>query len=85
MAIELAIKRDGQDWLRISIDKENQAMEGEDMINLGNVTHVDVADAEHKLKTLNNGDRPFEVTVNEGGRLWLIVGTDSGFEGLRSF
>jgi hypothetical protein len=52
------------------------------MINLGNVAHPDVADTEYRIKTLNNEERPFEVTADEGGRLWLIVGTDSGFEWL---
>ena len=52
------------------------------MINLGNIAHPDVVDTEYRIKTLNNVERPFEVTTDEGGRLWLIVGTDSGFEGL---
>lgn len=82
--IEPAIERDGQDWLRMTIDKGNQASEGEDMINLGNVAHPDVAGTEYRIKTLNNEERPFDVTADEGGRLWLIVGTDSGFEGLTS-
>ena len=67
------------------IDKGNQASEGESMINLGNVIHPEVAGDEYKIKTLHNQGRPFEVATDTEGRIWMIVGTDSGFEGLSAF
>ena len=52
------------------------------MINLGDVTHPDVTGDEFLLKTLDSQDRQFEAVTDDEGRIWLIVGTDSGFEGL---
>jgi hypothetical protein len=69
----------------MDIDKGNQEREGRDMINLGNVAHPELGDGtgeEYKIKSLTNEERPFEVTTDADGALWLIVGTDSGFEGL---
>ena len=49
---------------------------------LGHVAHPDVHNREYRLKTLDNANRPLNVATDSEGRLWLIVGTDSGFEGL---
>jgi hypothetical protein len=40
----------------------------------------DTVESVYTLKTVEN-DLPFESTTNETGELWLLVGTDSGFEG----
>ena len=40
---------------------------------------------EYRIKTLDNSASPVKVTADGEGRLWLIVGTDSGFEGLSAF
>ena len=69
----------------MNIDKGNQATEGESMIVLGKVGHFGVADEEYRIKTLDNQDRPLNVVTDSQGRVWLIVGTDSGFEGLSAF
>ena len=69
----------------MNIDKGNQASEGESMINLGNVAHPDVAGNEYRIKTLDNAGRPLEAVSDSEGGVWLIVGTDSGFEGLSAF
>ena len=84
-AIEPDTQQDDLGHLRMNIDKGNQAMEGESMINLGNVAHPEVLGDEYRIKTLDNQGRPFEVMTDDQGRLWLIVGTDSGFEGLSAF
>ena len=55
------------------------------MINLGNVAHPEVTGDEYRIKTLNNQGRAFAVVSDSEGRVWLIVGTDSGFEGLSAF
>ena len=68
--------------LRMNIDKGNQANGGEDMVVLGNVAHPEVVNREYRIKTLDNLDLPLSVVTDSEGRVWLIVGTDSGFEGL---
>ncbi len=68
--------------LRMNIDKGNQSQGGEDMVVMGNVAHPDVTGPEYRIKTLNNDERPLTVETDGEGRVWLIVGTDSGFEGL---
>ena len=68
--------------LRMNIDKGNQSRGGEDMVVIGNVAHPEVLDREYRIKTLDNTDMPLSVIADNQGRVWLIVGTDSGFEGL---
>lgn len=62
----------------MNIDKGNQASDGENMINLGDFSNG-LEENKYVLKTLKN-ETPFSVTADENGELWLIVGTDSGFE-----
>ena len=69
-------------YLRMNIDKGNQANGGESMAVLGNVAHPQVLEREYRIKTLENAGLPLQVTADGNGRAWLIVGTDSGFEGL---
>ena len=52
---------------------------------LGNVVHAEVVNREYRIKTLDNMDLPLSVSTGGEGRVWLIVGTDSGFEGLSAF
>lgn len=68
--------------LRMNIDKGNQARGGKSMVVLGNVAHPEVQGRKYRIKTLDNKDLPLEVDTDSEGRVWLIVGTDSGFEGL---
>lgn len=72
---------EGVDFLRMNIDKGNQSQEGADMINIGNVG-IEGEEYRYELIRRGNDDRPFSVTTDTTGNLWLIVGTDSGFEGL---
>ena len=60
-AVEPLVEEDDAGYLRMNVDKGNQATEGEDMINLGNVAHTEVTGDEYKIKTLHNQGRPFEV------------------------
>jgi hypothetical protein len=71
--------------LRMNINKGNQSNGGESMVVLGNVAHPEVSGEEFRLKSLDNADNPVNVTTDSKGGLWLIVGTDSGFEGLSTF
>ena len=77
---------DSINWLRMDIDKGNQASEGEDMINLGTFSNPNI-DAETQvgdefaLMRLDNQYVPFQVTSDKEGNIWVIIGSDSGFEG----
>ena len=71
--------------LRLNIDKGNQSKGGASMVVIGNVAHPEVIGREFRLKSLDNADNPVTVTTDSEGGLWLIVGTDSGFEGLSTF
>lgn len=68
--------------LRMNIDKGNQTQGGEDMVVIGDIAHSEVTGSEHRIKTLDNAGQPLSVETDGNGRVWLIVGTDSGFEGL---
>lgn len=67
--------------MTMNIDKGNQAQEGDDMINLGTVG-ITGDDFVYKIIERDNDEKPFSVTSDSEGKVWLIVGTDSGFEGL---
>ncbi len=84
-AVEPATVEDAAAWLRMNIDKGNQANGGESMVVMGNVANPAVVGSEYKIKTLDNSAQPLTATTDGEGRLWLIVGTDSGFEGLSTF
>lgn len=67
---------------RMNIDKGNQSTGGEDAVVLGDIATGpgDCLDPAWKLKTLETSE-PFLATTDQDGSLWLLVATDSGFEG----
>jgi hypothetical protein len=77
-----------KNYYRLALDKGNQGFGGKDLVLLGSVD-VDNEDSIYQLKTLPYQPNPemqeklehYTVTTNEKGEVWLIVGTDSGFEG----
>ena len=73
---------DSSGHLRMNIDKGNQSRSGSQMAVLGTVGHPDIVGDEFRLKTLDTMDRPVVVKADDSGSAWLVVGTDSGFEGL---
>jgi hypothetical protein len=75
----------GDGWLRMNIDKGNQAQEGKDMINIGDLANPNIpseAAGAHQRMERDSIGREFKVTADNTGAIWFIVGTDSGFEGL---
>jgi hypothetical protein len=83
---EPEVIEDTDGWLRMNIDKGNQASEGEDMFNLGTLANPNIdldtfTGEEYALMTLSSEGRNFEVVSDDQGHAWLIAGTDSGFEG----
>ena len=80
--VEPVAEEDSNRYLRMNIDKGNQSRGGESMLVLGNVANREVESREYRIKTLENANRPLVVVTDSTGGVWLIVGTDSGFEGL---
>ncbi len=80
--VEPLAEEDSNRYLRMNIDKGNQSRGGESMVVLGNVAHPEVANNEYRVKTLNDTNLPLSVNTDSEGAVWLIAGTDSGFEGL---
>ncbi|GAA4404671.1 hypothetical protein GCM10023187_22310 [Nibrella viscosa] len=71
------------DFYNLSIDKGNQSNRGRDMIVIGHVGAGDDVN-EYRLIQRSNQGLPFTAITNDKGELWVIVGTDSGFEGITS-
>ena len=67
-------------YYRMNIDKGNQLHGGRDMVVIGDFSN-DTDKNVYTLKTVTNS-APFQARTDDSGRLWLIVGTDSGFEGI---
>jgi heat shock protein HslJ len=81
----LIVEDPSDGWLRMNIDKGNQAQEGEDMINIGDMANPNLtatSAGSYELMEQNSAGREFEVTADKDGVVWFIAGTDSGFEGL---
>ena len=83
--VEPETVEDDNGYHRMNIDKGNQANGGESAVVLGNVAHPEVVNREYRIKTLDNVDLPLSVSADSEGWVWLIVGTDSGFEGFSAF
>lgn len=69
-----------ENWYRMNIDKGNQSIGGTDMQVIGdfaNGTDLNV----YKIKQLSTAT-PLIVQSNQQGEMWLVIGTDSGFEGI---
>lgn len=73
---------DGGEW-RMNLDKGNQAQGGANMSVIGDVAKPDDGTDNYAMllrhQQHQNG-QPFTVTTASDGSLWLIFGTDSGFE-----
>lgn len=75
----LVDRREG--WLRMNLDKGNQAVGGRDMLVIGNVAKPHDGNGNYVLLMRHQHGQPRTVTTAGDGSLWLIFGTDSGFEG----
>lgn len=69
---------------RMNIDKGNQATGGMDMIVIGDISTPEGI-TDYTLINRSNlytaADNPYQARSDTNGNLWLVVGTDSGFEG----
>jgi hypothetical protein len=67
------------DMYRMNIDKGNQSQGGTDMSVIGDFSN-DTDQNVYTLKTLSTTSF-FVTTASDTGSAWVIIGTDSGFEG----
>ncbi|MFM7328297.1 MAG: hypothetical protein ACKO3B_06150 [Bacteroidota bacterium] len=73
------LKKDEIGWYRPDLDKGNQSIGGKDLIVLGNIGVKDDT-RQYELIT-RTSPTPQPVRSDANGNLWLMAGTDSGFEG----
>jgi hypothetical protein len=78
---------DASGWLRMNFDKGNQARESDHMITLGTLANPNIdldtfTGMEYSLMTLDNQSQIFTATTDDDGSIWVMIGIDSGFEGL---
>ena len=73
-----------QGQLRLNIDKGNQTVGGKDLVAVGDVAKPE--DGSENYLLLHRDNRTFRKTARAAadGSLWLVFGTDSGFEGTTS-
>ncbi|MEW6737772.1 MAG: hypothetical protein AB1489_41210 [Acidobacteriota bacterium] len=66
----------------LNIDKGDQRQGGRDMFLLGNIANQsnDCQNLIYEFKDFDSQSIPFEVTADATGSLWVIIGTDSGYE-----
>lgn len=62
-------------------DKGNQSSGGKNAVVLGTIG-IEGNDYKYQIIKRNNEKTPFSAKTNDKGELWLLVGTDSGFEGI---
>lgn len=66
--------------VRMNIDKGNQSQGGNDMVVIGTVG-IPGEEFSYTLIQRDNMEQPVRVRTDASGNLWIIIGTDSGFEG----
>lgn len=74
---------DGEGWLRMNLDKGNQSTGGSDALVLGDMagSQTGCADNPYEIKSVSSAGQAFSAISDAAGGLWLLAGTDSGFEG----
>lgn len=69
---------------RMNIDKGNLGVDGLDMITIGHIGVAATTTVYTIINRSNSSTNDFQITTDATGELWLVVGTDSGFEGTTS-
>lgn len=78
------------DFFRFNFDHGIQSTSGADAIVVGDMTNSADCNAvgddwRWELKTVSTRGQRFFATSDEAGRLWILAGSDSGFEGRTTF
>ena len=69
-----------ENYYRMNIDKSNQSQSGMDMKVIGNFANGTDLNV-YKIKQISTST-PLNVKANQQGEIWLVIGTDSGFESI---
>lgn len=66
----------------LNVDKGDQSTGGANAVTLGNLANgsTDCTNPPYRPITRDNRSRPLRVSSDAQGTLWLLVGTDSGYE-----
>src|SRR5215207_3212894 len=74
---------DAAQYYRANFDHGAQLNGGRDATTLGNIatSNANCAVPRWELKEFDSGAAPVVISTDGSGRLWLVVGVDSGFEG----
>ncbi len=73
---------DATDWYRLTVDKGGQSQGGSQVRVLGVIANGIEECHDTPFRLIDRSmDESLAVTTNADGSLWLLVGTDSGFEG----
>nr|MBV6629445.1 hypothetical protein [Oceanococcus sp. HetDA_MAG_MS8] len=77
------VVNDGSGQVRVNVDKGNQAESGSEAIVIGDLagSRQNCTRGSYEVKNLSSAPQTFNFTTDVDGDAWLIVGTDSGFEG----
>lgn len=76
-------KAESGNTYRMNIDTGKQHNGGKDMVLVGDIAKtMSWYPEQYEFKEFQTG---FDVTTNENGEVWLIIATDSGFEGTTSY
>jgi hypothetical protein len=72
---------DGDNWHRPNFKSDLQSRLSNDTLQMTGTIGVGEDATEFALINRNNNGSPIMLTANNKGELWLMMGTDSGFEG----
>ena len=84
----LAEERQPDNYLGLNIDFGNQSRGGENGLVVGNLANsfeCSVTTTPWELKSLSTHGQELLVSTDSEGVLWLLAGSDSGFEGTSQF
>lgn len=76
---------DNSGFIALSVDKGDQSNGGAAATVIGNIANGDLCDDPTNapfVSVIRVGQHENLVTADENGKLWLLVGTDSAFEGI---
>lgn len=72
---------DNEGWMRLNLDKGNQSAGGSDVLLRGTIAKPEDGNADYVLLTKSHHGDPQTAASADDGTLWLLFGTDSGYEG----
>lgn len=78
--------KESDGWYRLSVDKGNQASPGASVAVIGDLANGSdqCSGGDFRLKRLEDPANTVRAAADASGRLWLLIGTDSGYEGITS-